>query len=437
MKTKKTFKRLLLAFGLLILLGAGYTGISILTAKECQAQTCRCQICIVPNSLVQALQRVYSSVTVPGVNLATSHLSAYFNMLMNVFDSTVTAKIDTITNNTLNWWDTFWWYNLKPSLQDITDQLATAEAAKTAAIGKFIDAGEINRTRNALRAEELAAHRELRPGENVCVAGAASGGIGRAAALGRAYNAAAGAESLLRSGNDVSTPAAQGRATDQKSRWSEYITRYCDPDFNAGAAGCTAAAPFVGRDLDVTGEIFAKDTIDITNPDTKKAIDTLIANIAEPFVRDPILARELKYSDGQKKLLENETDKTQRQTVYDALYHAVARRAPGSRMGELIGALRVEAGIDLSQISANPSYNEVMEALANERYRTGQYALRQIDEPENNGRELVLQQALQTMQLADQLDLLDRYALIVAARAGNEVKKAKPFSEELANKPQR
>ena len=73
----------------------------------------------------------------------------------------------------------------------------------------------------------------------------------------------------------------------------------------------------------------------------------------------------------------------------------------------------------------SPSHIEIMQALTVERARSGRYALEQIDEPENNRREMVIQQALQIMQMNDQLDLMDRYSLLLAAQVGAEVKEAK------------
>lgn len=430
-----TFKRILMVMAFIVFLGVGYIGTSIITSTTCEAQTCRCQICIIPNSLVTALWAVYNRVTVPGVNIATNTLTAYFNMHFDVFDNYISNKIHNVTDNMLAWWDTFWWYNLKPSLQDIDDQVMTSHAEQAKALGEFADAANINRTKNEIASFDIDTHRETRPGDNVCVMGSASGGIARAAAFGKAYNTAADSESLLRSSNATGTAAAFGKGTDQKERWQAYVSNYCDSNLNGGHAGCDKSAPLAGRDLDVAGELLGKDTIDLTDLNTKKTIDTLTSNIVEPFVQDPVTPGALLTADGQKALLESESYKAKRQTIYDALHYIIARRAPGSRMGEFVSAVRTAAGIDQAHISANPSYHEVLQALTLDRFQTGQFGVSQIGEPENNARELVMQQALQLMQLSDQLDLLDRYSLIVAARAGNELQQRQPVSGGLANKP--
>ena len=55
-----------------------------------------------------------------------------------------------------------------------------------------------------------------------------------------------------------------------------------------------------------------------------------------------------------------------------------------------------------------------------QRFRSGKYSLRQIDEPENNQREQVIEQALQLIQMSDELDLMDHYSLLLASQVSEE-----------------
>jgi hypothetical protein len=105
-------------------------------------------------------------------------------------------------------------------------------------------------------------------------------------------------------------------------------------------------------------------------------------------------------------------------------------------MEQFLRPIREASGMDTSYISNNPSHHEVLKVMTSERFRTGQLSIEQIDEPENNAREMVIQQAFQAMMMADQLDLLDRYGLVLAAQVGPQVKDAKPFDTQVLSQSQ-
>ena len=277
-----------------------------------------------------------------------------------------------------------------------------------------------------------------RPSDNVCVAATVTSGMTRTTAFSRAYNAAAPTERLPRSANRVNAaagaPVLTSSVEDMNERWKVYLSRYCNQNYNNGAAGCTAMQAFADQDIDVAGAVFSKDTIDVTNKETRRSLDDLVTNLAEPFIKDPAAPASAQSMAGQTALLEGQAYKAKRQLVYDSLYHIISRRVPGSpdnplapqgsQLKDFIAAIRDGTG-ELPSTSPNPSRNEVMRALITQRFRNGKYALTQIDEPENNRRQMVIQQALQLMQMNEQLDLMDHYALLLAAEAGQEVRETK------------
>jgi hypothetical protein len=439
---------------------AGY--LTVGTVTQCHAAACFCdEVCVAPNSLASAITSVYNNIIRPallGANAARDQLIAYFTPLSEQFLAGILPIIDWTTREVLSWFDTFWYYNLQPAMQTMTDQLITANAEQSLAMGSFIDAANIIRAKKTLEDMSLKDHRELRPGENVCVAGTTMGGMTRATAFSKAYNAAAPAERLPRTANAAAgfdsagnplpnNPSANGISTDLQDRWKAYINRYCRIEYNNGNSGCSVggilgtgflggAPAFPDQDIDVAGTIFMKDTIDLTNVDTRTNLNDLITNIAEPIVKDPVAAGTDKNAPGI--LLDVQSYKTKRQIIYDDLYHIVARRAPGGQQGnfvQLLAAMRQETGEDLST-SPNPSRNEVLRAMMTQRFRSGKYSLRQIDEPENNRREMVIEQALQLMQMNDQLDLMDRYSLLLASQVSAEIKGSKPLTSAARGMPQ-
>lgn len=428
-----SIKKILAVVGITAFMAAGYLSLNVATSCKSQAQ-CVCSLCTyAAGGMGTAINLVNTTTTIPGITIATTMITAKFTEAMIAFDLAVAAKILEVGKNLNDWFDTFWLYNLRPAMQAMTVQLNTADADQSNIIGQYSDSMDANRTNMALMGTEIEEHRAMRPSETVCVGATTAGGMARAANIRRAYATSAPRERLNRSGARQGTAAANGPGADQGERWQDYVANYCDPTVNGGAAGCTAAGPMAGRDLDVTGEIFEKDTIDVRDANTRKVVDDLLTNIVEPVTMAPVPVEMLSGAEGQQKFLEGEAYKTRRQVLFDAVYYIVARRVPGSDMAEFIEPIRVSAG--LTNSSDNPSHNEVMDALMVDRYRSGQNTTNQVDEPENNARELVMQQALQAMQMSDQIDLLDRYALVIAARVGKSVKEHSKIEDKINDKP--
>lgn len=435
-----SIKKFLLLFGVLACFGLAFVSMNAVTSCDATAQTCFCDnICTYTGGPSAALSQIEAEPTQTGIAFATLWLTGYFALAMTTgFMLSVEQKIIEVTNNQVGWWDTFWYYNLRPAMMDETDQLVTADQDQNMQLGKYQSAGDMTRTNRTLQIEEVQSHRELRPGENICQAATVSGGMTRAYTFRRAYGAAAPAERGRRGRNAKGTPSAQGPGADQKDRWNNYVAKYCDPTENAGAAGCSGTGGSQkGRDVDVAGEVFSKDTIDLKDPATKQAIDDLITNIAEPTVAEPIPDSALASNSSQahEALLSAQSYHSKRQVVYDALYSVVARRAPGAGTKEFIGPMREAAGVATTAISDNPSHNEIMQVMMAERFRTGNYSADQVDEPDNNAREMVVQQAFQAMQLSDELDLLDKFGLVLAADISDNVDASKSRVEDTTDRP--
>ena len=460
MHKRKTIQRFLILLSFAVFLGVSYLAVNLVTtcpaSAQCAAgappggsQGCRNDDCTAgpgPGDATHAFADIGSIIIIPSLIQAQAILAAEITSKIALFTATVIPSFAPAIQNMGGWWGTFWYYNLLPTMQMMTDQLSVSPAEQSLSIGYFMDAANLSSLRLKIKERELETHRELRPSGNTCVAGTIVGGMTRVASFRRAYNASAPTEKLPRTSNAVGLPSERGIAADINDRWNEYVTRYCRKDYNngtpAGPAECLVDAPFADQNLNVTGLIFLKDTLDLTNlvtgPDLKRNIDDLITNIAEPFAKRIVPLSTLSSLQGQIVILEGEAYKAKRQVIYDSLYHIVARRIPGSVDRTLpidplapngyVSLLREAAGVTpppATVISPNPSHNEIMQALMVERFRSGQYALGQIDEPENNRREMVIQQALQVMQMNDQLDLMDRYSLLLAAQVGAEVKAAK------------
>jgi len=429
----KSFKKVMLALGLCAFVVAGYMTFSVQTSCRASAQTCCApEPCTSPAGGMAMQMAVIGTWSLTNIGLAFGQVTLDFSLAMLAFEQAIGAKIFEVQQNIVKWWDEFWFYNLRPAMQAMTIQLNVSDADQSRVLGSFGDAMDMNRTNLALMQSEIESHRALRPSENECVAATVSGGMAHAAAIRKAYNTAAPVEALSRSNNETGSTGAGGAGEDISARWSAYVDRYCDASANAGNAGCTADATFAGRDIDIAGEIFSKDTIDVRDADTKRIVDDMVMNLAEPFVPNPVSAAIASTADGREYVMDLNAYKTKRQVIYDALYHIVSRRVPGgTAMGEFIRAMREQtpsagtSGLDGSYISDSPSHNEIMEVMMSERFRTGTYGTEQIGDPEANGREAVIQQAFMAISMSDTLDLMDKYSLLLAAEVGEQTKLGK------------
>lgn len=430
MRYFQKLKKVFFALGFLAALFVGYISMNVVTSCKASAQ-CLCEAyCIAPSGISTAIESDVMTTVLEDIVKVTEEITTNYLLKVYAVTAAVTQKIKEVKNNLLQWWDTFWYYNLEPALKMLTRQLSYSKAAQSTAIGMFTDAMSTNRVRLAMEEKEIESHRRFRPSEAVCTAGTVAATITSAQAISHAYALAAPSENITRGMNDKNSPAKGGAAADIRSRWDNYVAKYCDPDENNGAAGCTSASPLKNRDLDITGEIFTKKTIDVTNDDTNGVIKDLITNISQPVVRDPVRPSVVNGAEGPDVMQNVTVDTTKHQVVYDTLYYIVSRRVPGRPAGSgtnYLGQIAQAANVDPSLISDNPSRNEILQVMMNDRYRTGSYGGDQIDETENGEREAVTQEAFEAMQMSEMLDLLDRYSLLLAAQAGAEVGKARPL----------
>lgn len=459
------FKKMALTLGVLVFIVTGYLAMSVATSCRSEALICTCDgPCIMPGSLATGFTTV---TTTTAANIAAVS-AAYFveleTLILPGAQSSMTAKVEGVQKDIVSLIDTLWYYNIKPAMQAMTRQLNTRDADQTRQLAAFQDAMNVNRMNLKIMEKQLETHREQRPSEAACVAATTTGGMTRAGVITRAYATAAANEAVPRLSNSLiaksfssmdgdnlasrnnlirpayastASPSSLGLAADLADRWSHYVTNYCDSRANAKNAGCSSSAPYMNKDLDVIGEIFGKSTIDMSVTGgngqnlNKMFVDDIVTNLAQPFVTDNIPSRLVNSPVGQMEILDRQSYKAQRQTVYDLIYGSVARRMPsgnGGASATFINELRRAAGVDTVQMSDNPSYHEVQQVMMSERFHTGSVSVEQVDESEGNAREMVIQQAMQAMQLNDMLEMMDRYALVVAAQTGNDIVKTRPVS---------
>lgn len=448
MRKRNVFRRFLIVLAFVVLPLTTYFTVSHVTS--CQAQTCACAggTCIPPNAIVDAFNTNFHSYLQPALGQARDIMVAAFEPLTRYFYYGIKPVIDWTIWKLTYWFQIFWSYNLQPSMRLMTAELTVANQEQNFSVASFVDGVNFNRKKWAIDDTDLENHREQRPSGGVCTAATLVGGMTQADRLSDAFHSAASGNRLWRTSNHIGTTAEGGTNMDTHDRWQRYLDRFCRRDYNAGNSGCedeSADKPFADKDMDVVEMIFGRDTIPLDHDqdpppasdmpgETLNNLNQLIDNLAEPFIKDPIAAG---GSAGRYALLASQSYKAKRQVVYDSLDFIVSRRVPAGLPQAYIDSLKELRSTTNEELttSSNPSRYEIMRALMTQRFRSGRYSLSQIDEPENNQRELVIEQALQMMQMSDQLDLLDHYSLLLASQVSTEVMSAKVFGSGSAGVP--
>jgi len=373
-------------------------------------------------SIIAAITQARTDIVLPLYTLPSDGAKEVTNAITyNPTDSHIMALSDYFTELWVKYMHTYF--------RKMTSNFSVIEANRQRMLGSLMDAKDQNNTMEFLDETSLETKRKVTPSDSLMVSGTMVGGIQRATTLGSAYNLAGTTGTIDRTSNKAEGTNLEGiieaydsgKAADIARRWNEYVTRYCEVNDNNGNSGCTVDQPYAGDDIDIAGTIFGKETIDLTDADKLKSVNDLVTNIAEPIVKDYVLADVSGTISGKRAILEAEEYKAKRQVIYDAINHIVARRLPGSQMGKYLIELRSKSGINTESVATNPSYNEIMHTMLSERFRSGEYGISQIGEPENNAREIVVQNAFFVMQLSDMLDLMDKQAMLLTAKVSGDV----------------
>jgi hypothetical protein len=340
------------------------------------------------------------------------------------FNGIIGAAMGTADQNLNDWFENWLAYDLRPAMQDQTGQLHTmvTDQARTLASGQ--DAIQQERAQTAFNEELAEAHDEARPSEHVCTAGTMSTGISRARTITKALKRSLPLETDAEGGNEVGSWAENGNIEFQLNKFLNYLSKYCNAQGNGGS-GCFGGttAPQPDADILVEETLFSQDTIDISDAttDPKGVIDDLARNLVEPEAPEVMPPSSFDNPDAQETYLRRRADRTKRALAKKTIYDILATRAPGSQAGTYVQALRQSVGVDITEISPNPSYNEVMNALTEERFQSGVYNLGNVDNPEAATREGVALQSLEVVRLNDRRELMNTIGMIIASQAAQDI----------------
>jgi hypothetical protein len=320
----------------------------------------------------------------------------------------------------MDWWDTMWSANLLPAMKDMTRQLNTGTLHKTAAHEDGMDVSHESKTSTTLQTVQVTSHEVHGPSTKTCVAATAVGGLGKANGFSRSLRKAMEREGDDSGLNNKGTPGAAGTGAMQKERNKIYEETFCDPDDNGGRNKCSGTPPLPNMDVRVNDLVYGNLTIpmdDKTNGDKYGvAVQELVKNmVGDPSV-NPLPPSVTKTAPGLQSFMNRRSYMARWNAIRAVPQLGITWRTPGSNMGDLVKTLREGAGIPLDEISANPSYKEVLHAMSVDRFNSGDYAVDLIGDQSKLEMEKLTINSFYLMQLRDYYELLERTALALSVQ---------------------
>ena len=417
-----------------VFLAAGIAGFGLIKAFEPAPARAQCScgnLCTsAGGGISTAIAAVSSSQVVVEIYNVYTTVNGLYNGLMDTYNSVISGSLLDTGSNQKSWFENFVAYDLTPSMKDQTAQMNTMLIDQTRQLASAKDAEQLNKTMRAYEDAQFEARRESEPSESVCVAGTMSGGFARAKVVTKELERALPEENAGVSGNVQGSPAEAGEGPYQLNRRDRYVACYCNPDANNGN-GCFGedSGPFVDQDILVEETLFKGETIDIkSTPGKREAIRDLIANLVEPTTNNIVPPSAMDSVEGRNSYLNLRATRAQRNMAKKTITDIVARRAPGSRMADYVQSLRSSAGVDLTEISPNPSWNEMVTALSEERFWSGVYNMDNVTQPEAVSREQVALQTLELLQMSEYMDSLNNIAMLTASQTAQQAIENKGYS---------
>lgn len=345
-------------------------------------------------------------------------------------------KVNDIEKNMIQWWSTMWYYNLNPGLRAMTVQMNTANTDLNKTYQASVDAEHETQYNTIAMRNESNTARVVR--DNVCPPAGLTGGAGRGKTFARAMRGGWQKQAIDTGSNIMGEDGANGVGEYLASRVDAYEAAFCDPDANGGGNVCGTTAPpeFYNADTEITKFVYNKLTIPVdeatatavqrpgTSPveymSTGDLYDRAIKESMENMIgfpaMDPVDTSVAEAAQGREILLRRRDFLAKYNAVRSVPQYIFSQRMPGSQLGQWITEIRQEAGIPVGEISENPSYREVLNAITVDRFNTGKFANSLQKERAGVEMEKLTMNTFYLMMLRDYHDLLERQALTLAVQ---------------------
>lgn len=349
-----------------------------------------------------------------------SDLNDFIEQEENFIDDKITrtAKDEVITRleefdkNIREGLSVWWREHFEPALKQMTTQLHTSQIDQSRVMGSMIDGKTQNEFAQDIQRRQVEARRRYEPNEMTCQIDTVARGQTRAAHTARAVTRAMAKQTQARRMAGSGTTAALGPGADQKERWEEYTSRFCDPD--KGSQGCTTAGDLAGRHVDLPSVLWSdKMTVDMSSADNALVVEALTKYLISPQ-SPPAIPKEVMESPAGRQAFLRLRAKTARQnTIYNAVGQMISQRMGGS--GVDTQEIRSASGLPAADSSTDASYAEIVNAVSKDRFHNPEYIVRLIQSPEQVVREQGSVNAVRLQQMNDLYKRMEDMVFMEAA----------------------
>ncbi|MCK5556584.1 MAG: hypothetical protein KAI76_10120 [Alphaproteobacteria bacterium] len=322
----------------------------------------------------------------------------------------------------INWWNT----QFLPTLRQMTGQLYAARVDQSRQIGSLIDAQSVNRVAHLEQELQLRSQKNNLPSEMVCVAGSYSAALSQTMRISGALTKGFKMDLMARAEGAIGSSSERGVGADQYLRWARYCTEFHDPLNNNGigiAPNCLAHPLSPGAvpngDIDIEGFLL-KDTINMSSPDEYATSVAMLQNLVQPTIREKIPNNAINTPTGHEAIIMMQHLEAVTNVSAHTVAEILSRRAgiPAAfALPPLLRDIRIKAGVDPTQVSNNPSYNEIMLAMTKERFLNPEYFVRIHEDIGAIKQEQASVNAYINLQMQDIYRMQEQINLLLAARA--------------------
>lgn len=303
--------------------------------------------------------------------------------------------------------------------RDMTEQLNAGDIDQSRQAASLHDSNNLSAAAVKVQEKKIEGHKQYQPTDQACQFDTLARYLARGRQLSAAATAGYTADFSKIGSNDKNEIGATGKAGVNRTRFEKYQNKFCNGVTNNGHAGCAPGNPAADRHVLPSRTIFAKETIDTSDPDTQAALDELIFNITGYDVPDTIPGGSLKSATGKEQRQENREYLAQMDAVNALVASVVSDRIPGALSPE-VKALRVKAGV--TDASEKPSLREIRQATIEQLWDPNYY--RDLNENAVTAaqKELYLK-AYGLMALRDIIDKQEKISVVYAIEAANLLNK--------------
>jgi len=339
------------------------------------------------------------------------------------------AAISVLLTETIqpqNWFWERWFYGLR----DMTKQLASSELDETRQLGSALDANNVSNAALIIQMEQADAKKRYQPTDQACVFDTVARYMSQSSVLKNAISTGYSLDFSMIGNNQVGFPAQYGPASLHNVRWNMYQTRFCDMTSNNGYAGCVALTPATNEHIMPSLTLFARETIDMTNINTRDAVTELIYNITGYVAPNTIMSSALNLlsSHALKQRQTNREYITQMDAVGALVYSVVADRVPGRTVPGIAGEapeirdMRMKMGIAFVDSSLTPSAREIRQAIVEQLWDPGYYK-ELYDSPSTITQKEVYLKAYSLVMLYDVIAKQEKISNVYALETANMLEK--------------